>query len=152
MASWIIRDKDSIKKGQVDGYEVDRPDGFDPLNDSSYEKIQAIIWMDLNDVGMPMRAIASLFDVSKSHVSRSINKLPESIRLNRRPVDRYYDRLRKVVSMNPKNITEFAEFLQREAGTFGFEKIIFQMAGVRRSSVPTLLGCVRKSRAGSEDS
>lgn len=151
MASWIIRDRDSIDRGRFDGCEADTPDGFLPLDKSSFQKIRAILWMDLQEVGMTQKDVAALFGVGRSTVSQAINNLPDSIRNNRRPADRYYKRLRDVVDKNPKTIAEFAELLQRSAHTFGFEKIVFKLAGVRKGSVATLLGEARTPKHGSED-
>lgn len=130
-----------------DGYQVDRPDGIDPLDDEAYERLRWLMWSDLHQAGMPLRNIAAMFGVSKNCIHRAIAGIPESFRVDRRPSNRYFDGLREVVALKPQSLDEFTELLQRRAGTFGFERIIFHNAGIHRSSVATVLGKPRKSQA-----
>jgi hypothetical protein len=147
MASWCQQDEESASHGILDGYQIDRPETIGQLEPEAFARLRSILWSDLHSVGCSLRKIAGLFKVNKDLVARAIKDVPDHIRVGRAPADRYFDRLRKVVESDPGNLKEFAERMQREAGTFGLEGGILESINIRRSSVDTIIGMPRKTRA-----
>lgn len=150
MASWCKQDPELAERGQLDGCQIDQPEGIFPLDDSAYERLRITIWSDMQRAGCSLRKIACIFGVTKDQVSRSIKFVPDYARDEQRVSKRYFDRLKDVVDSNPKNLSEFIESMQRKAGTLGFEHSVFHNAGIRRSSVHTILGSPRKPKTSKE--
>lgn len=167
LASWIRKhkverprchdgDDDSMPADHAghdvdDGCQIDRPEGIDPLDSEGFARLRSILWADLQESGCSLRKIAALFGVSKNHVARVIDDIPDQVRFGRRPSERYFNRLRSVMSYEPSGLNEFVELMQREAGTLGFEGAALHDMGIRRSSVHTILGAPQRPRIKSKD-
>jgi hypothetical protein len=163
LASWIRKNKGAVSRFHEeddedsrnvhaghdpdDGEQIDRPDGIEPLEADAFLRLRAHLWSDLHSIGCSYRRIAKLFGVYKELVEQAIKDVPDFIRVDRRPAERYFDRLRAVMAQEPKNIAEFAELMQRQAGTLGLEGGILGGMGIRRNSVETIIGSPRKSQA-----
>lgn len=154
MASWIRRDEshedgNQAARNKFDGYQIDRPEGIDPLDDMNYARLRVFLWLDLESVGCSQRWIARLFGVSKDRVRRALDDVPEQVKKDRLPADRYFDRLKAVVAKDPKDVEEFGRMMMAEAGTLDLQKVAFSNAGLHRKSIGTVLGKPRKSQAKS---